>query len=239
MPTEAKLEKGKKWTFDEDVTNNFDQMLSRSIPSYDEMRRLCFEVGCKFVKPQTAIVDLGCSRGEALAPFVAKFGAFNQYVGVEVSPPMLAAARERFAGLISCGVAHVQELDLRTTYPPFLASLTLCVLTLQFTPIEHRQRIVRSLFNSTLPGGAAILVEKVMGSCCETNDLLNSLYWQVKEANGYSKDDVERKRLALEGVLVPVTAQWNEDLLTSAGFSYVECFWRTLNFAGWVAIKGA
>jgi tRNA (cmo5U34)-methyltransferase len=43
--------------------------------------------------------------------------------------------------------------------------------------------------------------------------------------------------LALEGVLVPVTAAWNEQLLKGAGFSQVECFWRWMNFAGWVAVK--
>lgn len=228
---------GAKWEFDQSVADAFDDMLSRSIPHYLQMRKLCFDLGCKFVKENTAVVDLGCSRGEALAPFVEKFGAFNQYVGVEVSAPMLAACRERFKGMIDCGVVHVQELDLRERHPPFKASLTLCVLTLQFTPIEHRQKIVKRMFDHCLPGGAVILVEKVMGSCGGTDDLLNFLYWASKEANGYSKDQIERKRLSLEGVLVPLTSQWNQDLLTSAGFSQVECFWRVLNFAGWIAIK--
>jgi tRNA (cmo5U34)-methyltransferase len=30
---------------------------------------------------------------------------------------------------------------------------------------------------------------------------------------------------------------WNEDLLHQEGFASVDCFWRHLNFAGWVAIK--
>lgn len=45
------------------------------------------------------------------------------------------------------------------------------------------------------------------------------------------------KRKSLEGVLVPITAKWNEELLESAGFSQIDCFWRCLNFAGWIAIK--
>ena len=39
------------------------------------------------------------------------------------------------------------------------------------------------------------------------------------------------------GVLVPVTAHWNEELLRQEGFTSVDCFWRHLNFAGWVAVK--
>src|SRR5436305_500605 len=92
------------WAFDAAVTDAFDDMLRRSIPQYEVMRRAVFDLGCEFVRPQTDVVDLGCSRGEALAPFVERFGAHNRFVGVEVSPPMLAAARERFAGYVRAGV---------------------------------------------------------------------------------------------------------------------------------------
>ena len=46
---------------------------------------------------------------------------------------------------------------------------------------------------------------------------------------------VERKRLSLQGVLVPLTAKWNEDALARAGFRSVEPIWRCLNFAAWIA----
>lgn len=42
---------------------------------------------------------------------------------------------------------------------------------------------------------------------------------------------LERKRKSLEGVLVPITSKWNEELLRSCRFR-VELFWRCLNFAG-------
>lgn len=226
-----------RWTFDDSVTSCFGDMLERSIPDYDEMRRLCFEVGRQFVRFKSNVVDLGCSRGDALAPFVRQFGAQNRYVGVEVSPPMLAAARERFACLIDHGVVEIRDDDLRRGYPPVKASLTLAVLTLQFTPIEHRQRIVRDAFKATLPGGALILVEKVLGSTADIDTTFVDLYHGMKRANGYTPDEIARKRLSLEGVLVPVTAGWNEQLLRTAGFAQVDCFWRNLNFAGWVAVR--
>jgi tRNA (cmo5U34)-methyltransferase len=63
------------------------------------------------------------------------------------------------------------------------------------------------------------------------------LYHALKQSNGYSREDIDRKRFALEGVLVPVTARWNEELLRGAGFGEVDCFWRWMNFAGWVAVR--
>ncbi len=239
MPVEKHLVPGKKWEFDEAVTDAFDDMLARSIPQYEVMRNAVFDIGSRFVepRPKTAVTALGCSRGADLARFVERFGAFNQYVGVDVSAPMLEAARQRFAGFISSGIVTIRECDLRKEYPPFVSSLTLSVLTLQFTPIEYRQQIVRNVFKHTATGGAFIVVEKVMGHTAEGDGLLTDLYLGLKTEQGYGADEIARKRLALEGVLVPVTAKWNEDLLHGAGFRVVECFWRFLNFSAWVAIK--
>jgi tRNA (cmo5U34)-methyltransferase len=229
--------RGQKWEFDDSVTAVFDDMLARSIPQYQVMRNAVTDMGCTFVKHSTDVVDLGCSRGEALAPLVERFGAYNRFLGVEVSPPMLSAARDRFKGLIDAGVVDIRELDLRRAYPPARASLTLSVLTLQFTPIEYRQRIVQNVFDHTLPGGAFILVEKVIGATAAIDDILVRLYLAMKGENGYSREEIERKRLSLEGVLVPVTAKWNEELLRSAGFREIDCFWRWMNFAAWVAVR--
>ena len=228
---------GQKWSFDAAVTTCFDDMLARSIPDCEAMRRACFDVGVKYVRPTTDVVDLGCSRGGALAEFVGKFGDNNSYIGVEISPPMLSAARGRFVEQIEAGVVKIEDLDLRTTYPAATASLTLAVLTLQFVPIEYRQNILAQAFQHTRPGGALLLVEKVLGGTAAMNRLLVDVYYDGKRGHGYSQEEIDRKRLSLEGVLVPVTAKWNEDMLRAAGFAEVECFWRSLNFAAWVAVR--
>jgi tRNA (cmo5U34)-methyltransferase len=201
------------------------------------MRRAVFDLGCEYVRPNTDVVDLGCSRGEALAPFVERFGAHNRFVGVEVSPPMLAAARERFAGYVRAGVVEIRDCDLRRDYPPVRASLTVCVLTLQFTPIEYRQQILRRVWQHTLPGGALVLVEKLIGATADLDGLFVRQYRALKAAHGYSAEQIDRKALALEGVLVPVTDGWNRELLRTAGFAEVDCFWRWLNFAAYVAVR--
>ena len=227
-----------KWAFNDAVTDAFDDMLKRSIPQYDVMRQTVFEIGSTFVTRGSDVVDLGCSRGEALQPFIHRFGALNHFVGVEVSPPMLDAARKRYANLIDREVVEIKSLDLRTDYPPVKASLTLAVLVIQFTPIEYRQEILRKVWEHTHPGGALVLVEKTIGQTAKLDRLFREQYLALKAHNGYSHDEIERKRLALEGVLVPVTAKWNEELLRSAGFTDVDCIWRWLNFAAWVGVKG-
>jgi tRNA (cmo5U34)-methyltransferase len=225
------------WRFDADVTDAFADMLARSIPQYEVMRRAVFDLGSRYVRPSTDVVDLGASRGEALDPFVRRFGAYNRHVAVEVSGPMREALKERFAGYLPSGVVTVRDDDLRHAFPPVKASLILSVLTLQFVPIEHRQRLVQKVYDHLLPGGAAIVVEKVLGATAGLDEAFVDVYYALKRENGYSQDAIDRKRLSLEGVLVPVTASWNEELLRMAGFREVDCFWRWANFAGWIAVR--
>jgi tRNA (cmo5U34)-methyltransferase len=226
-----------KWTFDGDVTAVFDDMLARSIPQYDVMRQAVFDLACKYIQPHTGVISLGSSRGEDVAALIDRYMMKNRFILTDVSEPMLQALQERFEHAIGINSVSVQNCDLRKEYPLVDASLTLCILTLQFTPIEYRQKILQSVYDSLLPGGAFIIVEKVLGSNSYIDADMIEIYYRMKADNGYTDEQIERKRLSLEGVLVPLTARWNEDLLHNAGFSQIDCFWRWMNFAGWVAIK--
>lgn len=79
--------------------------------------------------------------------------------------------------------------------------------------------------------------QDILGATADLNSLMVDRYYTMKAANGYTQEQIERKRLSLEGVLVPVTAHWNEELLRGAGFAEIDCFWRWMNFAGWVAVR--
>lgn len=226
-----------KWAFDSEVASVFEDMLARSIPQYEVMRKACFDLACKFRQENTSIIDLGCSRGDALDPLIKKYGCHNRFIGVEVSGPMLEIVSARYKEYIDSGVVIIRNNDLRKEFPPFAASVIQSVLTIQFTPIEYRQEIIQRVYNHLLPGGAFIFVEKVLGYSAALNGLMVDLYLQMKSNNGYTQEQIDRKKVSLEGVLVPVTAKWNEELLYMAGFKQVDCFWRWMNFAGWVGVK--
>jgi tRNA (cmo5U34)-methyltransferase len=226
-----------RWAFDDEVTRVFDDMLRRSIPELDVVRELVTDTAAAFARPLSAIVDLGCSRGESLAPLVARFGARHSYLGVDVSGPMLDACRARFANEIADGIVSIASLDLRETFPDVRASVVLSVLTLMFVPINYRQRIVRDVYAALAPGGAFVLVEKLLGDGATLDGVQVERYHRFKAEHGYTADEIERKRLALEGVQVPVTAAWNVDLLRAVGFVEIDCFWRWENFGAFVALK--
>lgn len=234
-PDRNRIEGAGKWRFDGEVADAFDEMLGRSVPDYVGMRRVVTELARRFARPGSRIVDLGCSRGEAIADLVDSLSDRDlRFVGCEVSAPMRDAAIRRFEGRENVEIVDVDLCRAYPSGPP--ASVVLAVLVAQFVPIEHRHRMFRNVRQSIEPTGAFLLVEKVIGASSEIDDVLVDVHHADKRRAGYSDEEVRRKRLALRGVMVPLTAEWNESMLRSAGFRSVECVWRRLNFAAWIAL---
>jgi tRNA (cmo5U34)-methyltransferase len=237
MPLERDLDgRPGEWSFDDDVAGGFDEMLDRSIPQLDVMRGAVSSLVTVATNAVPGdVLDLGCSRGGAIADYLPRIASRARVYGYEVSAPMLKAAKERFA---DDERVTIHEVDLRQPLPPLsrpLAAVT-AVLTVQFVPIEHRQRLIADCHRLLAPGGLLVLVEKVLAATALLNEIEVALYYERKRQTGYSEEEIQRKRLALEGILVPVTADWNVQMLHQAGFGAVDGFWRWMNFAGWVAV---
>lgn len=230
------------WEFGEDVAEVFTDMLERSIPDYQTMRKLVDQVAEHFIKPNTRFVDLGCANGLSAEGII-----LNHYKEVisylnDVSEPMLEKCRERYKKQIEDGYVHVTRLDLTKHaigYGSFCkgCSVILSCLTLQFIPVEYRQGIIESVYSSLDKGGAFILVEKVLGNSSEIGSIFSSIYYDMKRENQYTEEQIASKRKSLEGVLCPLTEEMNVSMLKMAGFRKIDTFWKHLNFCGIIAIK--
>ena len=226
-----------KWAFNEDVAQVFDEMLENSIPSYQQMRLWTTRLAFNYLKPGGLVVDLGASGGDAFAPLLAAEPS-AKFLAVEASEPMRALLARRFQNAPN---VTISPCDLRyesaAVLPPASIDVVLSILTLMFVPVEYRQEVLSNVHRALKPGGALLLVEKVLGADACMDRVLRDEYYKFKADNGYTQEAIVRKKHSLEGVLVPVTAEWNLDLLRSVGFSHAECFWRALNFCGFLAIR--
>lgn len=238
------IEPKEKWEFDESVTNVFENMLERSIPQYDLMRKSVADLAYDIInqsdykKSVFQILDLGCSNGLMLEALYKRFDGEGNYFGVDVSEPMLKDAKYRFLDEIIAHRVSIDTCDLRLAFPQGVFDIITSILTLQFIPIDYRQQIIQQIYNHiSNKDGCFIMVEKVLGNTAQLNNLFVKNYYRMKSNNEYSQEQIERKRLSLEGVLVPVTNDWNIQLLKQAGFRQVDVFWRWMNFVGYIAIK--
>jgi tRNA (cmo5U34)-methyltransferase len=236
------------WTFDAEVAAKFDDMLARSIPGLALLRELVPEVADASLASSrkgrglagSYVLDVGTSRGSALDPFVE---AGAHCLGLEISEPMYEIARDRFAGKPNADVWNVDAREFvrrqakdRESFP-LRYDVVLCVLTLQFMPIEHRPEFLANLARITNPGGVLILVEKIQQTSPWADRSTVAAYRGHKIRNGYSEEQIDSKAVSLEGVLVPLPSETNRRLVLDAGWSEPTTFWQALAFEAFVARK--
>lgn len=227
-----------RWVFNEGVTRVFDDMLERSIPSYERMRELVTAIGSDYVVSNgltgLPVLDLGCSTGEQIDRFLGVLP--NSVVGCDVSDSMLQHSREKYQENERVKILNVDIS--KQPLPVKDCCLITSILTIQFTPIEYRQNIIRHIHENLSEHGMFIFVEKIIGENYDFTSTYEKLHHTHKERNGYSLHEIRDKKLKLEGVLMPVTNTFNIELMRQAGFSKIDIFWKDLNFIGYVAVKG-
>ncbi len=223
--------------FGEETVRVFDDMVSRSVPYYDEMQRMTAELARDFAQPDTRLYDLGCSTATTLAMLHYTVDPSVHFVGVDNSPEMLAKARQKLDGLKIERPVELMHSDIEKMPPLHDASVVVMNLTLQFVRPLHRERLVKQIYDGMTERGCFILIEKLTVTDGDLNRLFINYYYDMKRRNGYSELEISQKREALENVLIPYRLDENVELLKGAGFRSVEMFFRWYNFCGMVAIK--
>ena len=223
--------------FDETVAAAFDDMVSRSVPYYDEMQRMVVEMAADFAEPGSRLYDLGCSTATTLALLDRKTHPDVHFVGIDNSPEMLEKARLKLDKLAPNRSVDLLCQDMHENLHVEDASVVMMLLTLQFVRPLYRERIIRRIAEGMRPNGALILIEKLVVSDSRLNRMYIEHYYDYKRTRGYSEVEITKKREALENVLVPYRYEENRELLLNNGFSTVEEFFRWYNFSAFIAIR--
>ncbi|MCF6204943.1 MAG: carboxy-S-adenosyl-L-methionine synthase CmoA [Methylococcaceae bacterium] len=229
------------FVFDEKVVKVFDDMVSRSVPFYNEIQTLQTQLVLDFVsEPSSVVCDLGCSTGTTI-DLILKNPLCNdsvQFIGYDNSNPMLNKARNKLSDGVKNKRVELINADLNALpeLPP--CHVVLMNWTLQFVRPIDRENLLRNVFNALKPGGALFISEKILGSSPQLNRQYIDHYLQFKKSRGgYSNEENQRKREALENVLVPYRLDENYRLLNRCGFEQVDTYFRWLNFACIIAVK--
>ncbi len=221
--------------FDEKVANVFDDMVSRSVPFYNEMQRMTCEMAADFAESGTNLYDIGCSTGTTLLALDQVVRPGVKLIGLDNSPEMLEKAKLKLAN-----AEHEVELlckDVNEGSSFENASVVTMLLTLQFMRPLYRERLLQRICQGMNHNGCLILIEKLVVSDSLLNRFFIDYYYEHKRRSGYSEVEITRKREALENVLVPYRVEENLELLKQAGFRSSEVFFRWYNFCGIIAVK--
>ncbi|MEP7243415.1 MAG: carboxy-S-adenosyl-L-methionine synthase CmoA [Gammaproteobacteria bacterium] len=228
------------FTFDKKVAQVFDDMVSRSVPFYDELQTMLADLALQFVPSQDgAVCDLGCSTGTTIDLILSNPSCppTTHAYGIDNAPAMLDQAKEKLEAHVRARRVTLTTADLDSDLKLPEVNVVLMNWTLQFVRPIHREGLLRRIYTSLRPGGALLLAEKVLVEDSLLNRLYIELYYRYKSKQGYTAEEIQRKRESLENVLVPYRVDENVELLKRCGFSTVDTCFRWLNWAAFVAIR--
>ncbi len=223
--------------FDEKVAEVFDDMLQRSIPLYGELIARQAQLIGRFYQSGTRVYDLGCSNGNlGMAVLRHMGGRPFQMIAVDNARPMLDAYQDRLDQISSRGKVALHCADINDTAIEN-ASVVVLNFTLQFLPVNQRDRLVKRICDGLAAGGVLLFSEKVTHDDEELKQLQLDVYHGFKRENGYSELEISQKREALETVLIPETVEQHLHRLHQAGFPHVDVWLKWFNFMALIAIK--
>jgi len=226
------------FTFDSQTANVFDDMVNRSVPLYSEIQRMCCELATYHAKENTNLYDIGCATGTTLIRLNPEIDTSVNFIGIDNSDDMLNKAKSKLSAESSTRNIELLNVDINSTLPTFEnSSVIIMLLTLQFIRPSNRSRVVKAIYDSLVPNGCFILVEKISLPDSGLNRMFIDGYYNYKRRHGYSELEISKKREALENVLIPYHHQENIELLNGSGFSRVAEFFRWFNFTGVVSVK--
>jgi tRNA (cmo5U34)-methyltransferase len=227
-----------EFEFDQAVADVFPDMISRSVPGYASVLSMIEQLTGRFAQPGTNLYDLGCSLGAATRLLQAQAPTDCLIHAVDSSSAML----QRLGSTIDAqggGVGAPVQLHLSDVRHVQFSRASFVVLnwTLQFVPLNDRGRLLQSIFDGMVSGGALLLSEKICFDDAHQQQLLSELHHDFKSAHGYSDLEISQKRNSLENRLIPETLSEHCRRLSESGFQRIIPWFQCFNFASILAVK--
>jgi len=224
----------KKFEFDEAVASVFDDMLSRSVPFYDVVRKLIISIILAEEKDGLKVLDLGSSTAKFLLDLHSKMQADMQLKGLDNSQAMLDRAEQKcqaFGANVELEFADMLSYDYKDE------DIIVANYTLQFIRPMQRLELMKKIYNGLKEEGMFIFSEKIVFEDKVLDKEMIDIYYDYKKEQGYSEYEIAQKREALENVLIPFTIKENIQMCKDAGFTKIETVFQWANFVTFVVKK--
>ena len=219
---------GLPFTFNQEVTEVFEDMIDRSVPGYKTSLSLITHNARKYYQTKTNCYDIGCSLG-ASSLSILQGAKEAKIIAIDNSEAMIEECERRFKSIqashsINFICEDVMTSDLRD------ASLIVVNYVIQFLDLKQRDRLVKKIYEALLPGGILILSEKIHHNNSYESKRIFETHHKFKSANGYSDLEISGKRDSLEGVLLTESEQDHILRAEKAVFIHSEKILSNLNF---------
>jgi tRNA (cmo5U34)-methyltransferase len=229
----GELTEGTAADFFSDRVSEYDSLIQRAAPKYDEMLD---EVVRSLPDAVNDILELGCGTG-ALTLRIAQRYPKAKLTVVDAVPEMIKVAAERLRGAEPGSCARTQMVvsrfeDMRleeATYDCITSSMSL-------HHVVDKEPLYRHLRGAMRPGGWFVFADELY---CNIESIQQRFWQRWLDYAGVPghlsdreiKDIVEHTEAYDRYETLPQQME----LLTGAGFREVDCVWRYINYSVFVA----
>ena len=218
----------------------FDNHIAQSIRGYSDLMNDVISLSRYFVEDDTNIIDIGCSTGKntkAMMEYNKDHSPEAKYIGVEIADGFKQDLKTRTKELNDAGFTNVEFVmkDIRN-FQISNANLVTSIFTLQFMPKKDRRSVISGIYAGLNTGGAFIFAEKTICESALVQDMITFNYYDYKRRSFDTKDIMDKER-TLRNIMKPMTWPEIQLMLSMAGFSTLQPFWRNHSFVGAIALK--
>ena len=218
----------------------FDEHIEKSIRGYSSLMEDVISLSRYFVEDDTNIFDIGCSTGKntkAMMEYNKDHSPEAKYIGIEIADGFEQDLKNRTKELNSAGFTNVEFImkDIRK-FQITNANLVTSIFTLQFMPKKDRRDVLSNIYAGLNEGGAFIFAEKTICESALVQDMITFNYYDYKRKS-FDTEDIMDKERTLRNIMKPLTWGQLEHMISYAGFTTVQPFWRNHSFVGAIALK--
>lgn len=184
------------WTFDTAKTAaNFERHVRSQLPWYDQATDAVALISWHFIPDGGVVYDIGCGTGNV--------GRSLDEVLIQRKATFFPIDRSREMCRNYCGPGMPQAVDItKVELQPF--DLAVCMLVLMFLSPAEQAELLQRLMAKVKPGGAVIVLEKMIGPGGYAQTIMQRLTFAGKAAMGTDGDSIIKKEFSLIGVQRPI-----------------------------------
>ena len=225
--------KNHKFTFNGDVANVFGDMVNRSVPGYEFLIENIGVLSKKFYQPNTKIYDLGSSLCACSLSILEKVQNTDvQIYAVDSSKAMIDICKKSIDRKeIKFINSDILDVEMNNS------SIVILNLTLQFILVKKRTELLKKIFSQLNDNGIIIITEKIKLDKTSDDIFFKNFHDFFKENNGYTKEEIDRKKIALSETMIIESEQIHEERFKDIGCKKFYKWFQCYNFVSWVLIK--
>jgi trans-aconitate methyltransferase len=192
------------WVFDHSVAQRFQQEATTHIPDYQRVINLCLSCTQQVFgnRKDIRIIDVGSALGATMHEFISR--GYTQTFGIDNSKDMI------------CSSQYPDRVTLCDQFvTDGLWDVVLANWTLHF--VQQRKEYLEQILHNMNAGGLLIITDKM-----HHTDAIENLYYDFKRANGVSEETIQKKKIALDGVLITRPLSWYLEVLDELGFQDIQ-----------------